>query len=252
VASPGYFNAYANFAFERQDDGVLTCRLHTNEGPAVFDNVLHCDLSRVLIDIADDRDNRVLLLTGTGDSFLADIDLSSAGEVFKPSVWDPVLWEGVKIQQRLIDLPMPIVAAINGPVTVHSELALLADITVAASTATFRDDPHMNFEIVPGDGVHIIWEELLGLNRARYAALTQQSIDAEDALRLGMVNEVVAPEEVMRRAQEIAARLASKPTLYLRYTPIVLRQRLARRMAESTTMGLALEGLTMAQKAYQD
>jgi enoyl-CoA hydratase/carnithine racemase len=66
-----------------------------------------------------------------------------------------------------------------------------------------------------------------------------------------MVNEVVPLENVLSRAQQLAAELAAKPTLLLRYTPMVLRQRLARRMAESLTVGLALEGLTMADKRYR-
>jgi len=66
-----------------------------------------------------------------------------------------------------------------------------------------------------------------------------------------MVNEVLPAEQVLPRAAELAAGLAARPALLLRYTPAALRQRLARRMTESLTMGLALAGLTMADKPYQ-
>ncbi len=250
-ADVDYFTAFENLVFDRSDNGVLLVRIHTNGGPAVFTGTLHRDITRALTAISEDRENRVLVLTGTGDNFITEIDMSSGGEVFKPQVWDPVLWEGRKALERFADLPMPFIAAVNGPATVHSEWALLADITIVSETASFRDDPHLDYDIVPGDGVHVVWEELLGLNRARYAALTQQRFEAEEALRLGMVNEVLPEAEVLPRAMELAAQLASRPQLLLRYTPIVLRQRLARRIQESATVGLALEGLTMADKPYQ-
>lgn len=248
---PAYFDAYPNLAFDRSERGVLTVRFHTDGGPVVFTGDLHHQFPRALADIADDRDNAVLVLTGTGDRFMTDIDGASLGEIFKPIVWDPIVWEGRKVIERLVDLPMPFIAAINGPATVHSEYVLLADITIAADTALFRDDPHLGFGIVPGDGIHVIWEELVGVNRARYFALTQATVDAATALDLGMVNEVVAPDRVAARAAELAEQLAGMPELLRRYTPLALRQRLARRMNEGTTLGLALEGLTAADMAYR-
>jgi enoyl-CoA hydratase/carnithine racemase len=248
---PAYFEAYPNLAFERTASGVLTVRFHTDGGPVIFTGDLHHQFPRALADISDDRDNKVLILTGTGDRFMTDIDGDSLGEIFKPTVWDPIVWEGRKVIERLVDLPMPFIAAINGPATVHSEYVLLGDITIAADTTEFRDDPHMAFGIVPGDGIQVIWEELVGVNRARYYALTQVTVDAGTAERLGMVNEVVAPDEVLPRARELAEQLAAKPQLLLRYTPLALRQRLARRMIDGATLGLAVEGLTAADMAHQ-
>jgi enoyl-CoA hydratase/carnithine racemase len=153
--------------------------------------------------------------------------------------------------QRLLELEAPLIAAINGPATIHSEYALVADITIAADTATFMDKPHLGFNIVPGDGIHVIYEELLGVNRARYFALTQQQLDAGTALGLGLVNEVVAPAQVLPRALEHAEALAARPQLFLRYTTLALRQRLVQRMTEGTQLGMALEGLTAADLAHQ-
>jgi enoyl-CoA hydratase/carnithine racemase len=248
---PPYFDAYPNLAFERTASGVLTVRFHTDGGPVVFTGALHHQFPRALADISDDRANRVLVLTGTGDEFMTRIDGASLGDITRPSAWDPIVWEGRKVVERLVDLPMPFIAAINGPATVHSEYVLLGDITIAADTTVFRDDPHLGFGIVPGDGIHVIWEELVGVNRARYFALTRATVTADEALRLGMVNEVVALADVLPRAQAVAETLAGMPHLLLRYTPLALRQRLARRMVEGTTLGLALEGLTAADLAHQ-
>jgi enoyl-CoA hydratase/carnithine racemase len=180
-----------------------------------------------------------------------EIDGASLGEIFKPAEWDKIYWEGRRVLQRFLEIEAPIIAAVNGPAHVHSEYVLLADITVATEDATFADKPHLDFGIVPGDGVHVIYEELLGVNRARYFALTQQRLEPQQALALGLVNEVVPKTVVYDRAFEIAEQLAEKPQLFLRYTALALRQRLLQRLNQGTQLGMALEGLTAADLAYQ-
>lgn len=251
MPTPAYFDAFPNFALDRTKSGVLTLRLHTDGEPAMLGTRIHRDFPRVLREIADDRDNRVLVLTGTGDRFMTEMDVSEDREVFKPMNWDHIYREGRETLRVFTDLPMPVVTAANGPATIHSEWILLGDITLASDTTVFQDLPHLAGEVVPGDGVHVVWEEILGINRARYAALTMQVIPADEALRLGMVNEVLPPAEVLPRALELAEGLAARPPLLLRLTPLVLRQRIARRLEEGATLGLALEGLTLADKPYQ-
>ncbi|MFE2517911.1 enoyl-CoA hydratase/isomerase family protein [Streptomyces mirabilis] len=249
-ATPEYFTAFKNIALSRTDSGVLTLRLHTDGGPATFSGQLHTDFPRALFEIGEDRDNRVLVLTGTGDRFMTEIDGASLGDITKPAQWDRTVAEGRRVMQRLVDLEMPIVAAVNGPASVHSEYALLADIVVAADTTVFSDFPHLTFDIVPGDGIQIAWEEAIGVNRTRYLTLTQGSFTADQAERWGAVAEVLPLERVLPRAQELAERLAAKPQLLTRYLAVTLRQRISRRMAEGTQLGMALEGLTAADLAY--
>ncbi len=181
---------------------------------------------------------------------MSEIDGPSLGDITKPMVWDAVIAEGRRVVQRLADLEMPIIAAVNGPATVHSEYALLADIVVASETTVFGDSPHLTFGIVPGDGLHVIWEEALGLNRARHLILTQGMFTAAEALSWGAIAEVVAQEDVMARGLEIAEGLASRPRLLNRYIAMTIRQRLSRRMAEGTVLGMALEGITAANMPY--
>jgi enoyl-CoA hydratase/carnithine racemase len=249
--TPDYFSRYENLAMQRTESGILTLRFHSGDGPIVFTGQTHRDLPNALAEIGGDRDNKVVILTGTGDVFMEEIDGASLGEIFKPGEWDTIYWEGRRVLQRLLEIEAPIVAAVNGPATVHSEYVLLADITVASEDAVFGDTPHLGFGIVPGDGIHVIYEELLGVNRARYFALTQQRIEAKDAQSLGLINEVVPKGAVYDRALAIAEQLAAKPQLFLRYTTLALRQRLLQRLNEGTQLGMALEGLTAADLAYQ-
>ena len=171
--TPGYFDRYENLAMERTESGILTVRLHTAGGPIVFTGQTHHDLPRAFAEIGDDRENKVVILTGTGEVFMDEIDGASLGEIFKPADWDRIYWEGRRVLQRLLEIEAPIVAAVNGPASVHSEYALLADVTVASEDATFSDQPHMGFGIVPGDGLHVIYEELLGVNCHDPQALLQ-------------------------------------------------------------------------------
>jgi enoyl-CoA hydratase/carnithine racemase len=210
--TPEYFSQYANFfALDRTASGVVTLRFHTDGGPATFTGSMHAALPRLLDDIAMDRDNQVLVITGTGDRFMSEIDGPSLGDISRPAVWYAIIAEGRRVVQRLVDLEMPIVAAVNGSATVHSEYALLADMVIASETTVFGDFPHLTFGIVPGDGIHVIWEEVLSLNRSRHLILTQGTFSANEALGWGAIAEVVAQEKVMPRALELAEGLASRP-----------------------------------------
>jgi enoyl-CoA hydratase/carnithine racemase len=251
MSQPQYFTAYENFAFERSASGVLTLRFHTNGGAVTFTGQTHTDLPRALADIAEDRDNTVLVITGTGDRFMTEIDGASLGDITKPMEWDRTYAEGRRVLQRLVDLELPIVAAVNGPATVHSEYVLLADVVIASETTYFSDFPHLTFGIVPGDGLQVVWEEVLGFNRCRYLTLTQGSFSANEAHEWGAVAEVVPQPKVLARAREVAEGLATRPQLLNRYLAVTLRQRLSRHMAEGTALGMALEGLTAADLAYQ-
>ncbi len=135
------------------------------------------------------------------------------------------------------------VAAVDGRATVHAELAVLSDIVIASDRAVFADAPHFGFGTVPGDGVHLVWPYLLGPNRGRYFLLTGQRLGAAEAERLGVVSEVLAPEDLLPRARELAARLAGTPDVVLRYTRQAITLPLRRLMADGLAHGLALEGL---------
>src|SRR5581483_6519380 len=97
------------------------------------------------------------------------------------------------------EMDVPVVCALNGPAQAHSELAVLSDIVIAADHAYFQDLPHAPMGMVPGDGIQLIWPLLVGFNRARYFLLTGQKIDADEALRLGVVGEVLPAHQVLER-----------------------------------------------------
>lgn len=238
---PGYAEDFVHVAMRRVD-GVLELRFHSDGGPLVWGASPHAELGRCFAVVGSDPDNRVIVLTGTGDSFLAALDDSWVGAM-TPAKWNRIFTNGRRLLSALLDIEVPVVAAVNGPATVHAELALLADIVIASDTTYFQDAPHFRYGTVPGDGVQVIWPLLLGPNRGRFFLLSGQRIPAEEAQALGIVAEVVPHAEVVERAWHWARQLARQPDSTLRYTRAALTQQLKRHILDDVPFGLALEGL---------
>lgn len=251
IAAPAYFDKYENLAFSRDVHGVLVLRFHTDGGPIVFTGKTHQDFPAALEELSLDRANKALVLTGTGDSFIDQIDGPSLGEIFKPAAWEKTRTEGAKVLQRLLDLPMPVVGVANGAATVHSEYLLLCDVHIASERATYGDSPHPAFGLAAGDGVHVVWEEVAGTARAKWLLWTDARIDAKTALEWGVVGEVVAHDRAVDRGIEIARGLAAKPDLYRALQKQTLSVNLRRRIVLDVPFGMALEGLTAADLPYR-
>jgi enoyl-CoA hydratase/carnithine racemase len=234
------------------DHDVLELTLHTNGGPLVYTELAQREMLAAFALAAEHPDRRCVLLTGAGDAFIEDIDWSSFAPNFSPQGWDGIMGRARRMMSRLLEIDVPVVAAVNGPALVHAELAVMSDVVIASENAVFQDKPHLEIGQVPGDGVHIIWPAVLGLNRGRYFLLTQQKLSAREAHDLGVVGEVLPRDELLPRAREIARRLAALPPLTGRYTRLVLTQRLRRLVEEGMGYGLALEGLSSLDLANQD
>ena len=150
---------------------------------------------------------------------------------------------------NILDIEVPLIAAVNGPMRLHSEYVLLADIVLATPSTVFQDRPHFELGIVSGDGVHLLWQEAVGTIRGRYFIMTSQELDAPTAKEWGAVNEIVPADKLLPRAREIAEGLAKLPPLTSRYTRIAMTQKLRRIIDEGVTLGLALEGISAADVA---
>jgi enoyl-CoA hydratase/carnithine racemase len=237
-----YAARYEHATLERDAHGVLEVRLHSDGGPLVWGAGPHTELGYLFSDIGADPDNRVVIITGTGDRFIADLDSSWVGAM-TPDKWNTIYNHGRRLLQRLLEIEVPVIGAVNGPATVHAELAVLSDIVLCAEHTYFSDAPHFRFGTVPGDGVHVIWPMLLGPNRGRYFLLTGQRIDAQQALDLGVVSEVLPADALLARAHTLADKLARQPTTTLRYTRDAVVQPIRRALLDNLGYGLALEGL---------
>jgi enoyl-CoA hydratase/carnithine racemase len=243
-----YRDRFPNARLTRKPNGVLEVVLHSNGGKLVFDGHTHEQFVELFHDIGEDRENRVVILTGAGDAFMDTIS-PDGFDFFTPQGYDKILREGRKVLSNILDIETPMITALNGPVLLHSEYALLTDIVLATPETVFQDKPHFEFGIVPGDGMHIVWPEVIGSIRGRYFLLTRQVLDARTAKEWGAVNEIVPADRLLARAHEIADGIAALPPLTARYTRMALTQRLRRIVEEGTAYGLALEGISAADVA---
>lgn len=236
-----YRNRYENIRLDRED-GILTVTVHTRGNSLVWSALAHEELGYCCTDIAADRENKVVLLTGVGDNFCADIDAGSF-KLSSAADWDLTLYDGRRLLNNLMDIEVPVIAAVNGPSRIHPEIPILSDIVLASDNTVFQDAPHFMSGIVPGDGAHVVWPHIIGANRGRYFLLTGQELTAAQALDYGAVSEVVPRSSLMPRARELARIIAGKPILTRRYSRLVLTQRIKRLLHEGLGMGLALEAL---------
>ncbi len=243
-----YRNDFPNARLTRSATGVLEVALHTDGGVLVFDGYTHEQFVDLFHAIGSDRDNRVVILTGSGDAFMETI-APDGFDFFSPQGYDKIYREGKKVLMNILDVEVPLIAAVNGPARLHSEYILLADIVLASPSVVFQDKPHFELGIVSGDGVHLLWQEAIGTIRGRNFILTRQELDARTAKDWGAVNEIVPANKLLPRAREIAEGLARLPPLATSYTRIAMTQKLRRIIDEGVGYGLALEGISAADVA---
>lgn len=243
-----YASRYDTIKFDRTD-GVLEVRIHSRGGEAqwnITERGHHNELGLAFTDIARDTENKVVVLTGTGESFITGRDSNEQlPEDNLRDLWDRMQDEGISLLENFLTIPVPVIAAVNGPALIHSEIPVMADIVLAAEHAEFADQAHFVNGVVPGDGVQIVWPMLLGPNRGRHFLLTGEHLSAAEAQRLGVVAEVLPAAELLPRAHELAGQLAAKPRRVLRHTKTLLVRDLRRRLRDGIDLGLSAQGLAM-------
>lgn len=246
-----YKDSYANYRFELSDDGILFMQCHTNGGPLHWEWTSHDGMADAFADVAGDREIKVLLHTGTGETYNASWG-RPVTESGKPlynayndadgvATMDEKSWYGRMLLENLLAVDVPMIAAVNGPCTMHSEVPLLMDIVLASEDAFFQDLSHFPRGMVPGDGQHVVWPLLVGPNRARYLLLTGYKLSATEAREWGAVNEVLPKDKLLDRAWEIAHDLAMRPPIALRNTRHLLSQNLKRAFLNELDHGLQAE-----------
>jgi enoyl-CoA hydratase/carnithine racemase len=221
-----------------QDD-IVELRFHSDGGPLIWDADSHREITEAFHALTMMRDVKAVILTGTGDVYCSELDVTS----FAGTPWGEIWWEGKRMLSGLNELDIPVISAINGPATVHSEIPVMADFVLAAEHAVFADRSHFaTRDTVPGDGVNLVWGELLGRTRAMYFLLMGTTIDAQEALRLGVVNEVLPLAELSDRAWAIARELARRELPVLRYAKAAVAAGFRSDFAKGLSHSLGVEG----------
>ena len=222
----------------KREGAITELRLHTEDGPLVWNARAHRELADVWLWLSMDEQTKTVILTGTGDVFCRDI-VSPSSE----RDWQDIWREARRMIAGMVELDVPIICVANGPATIHAELILLGDIVLAVPGASFSDQAHVVRGVVPGDGIQVVWRQLLGPSRASYYLLTGAEINCEEARRLGLVHEVWHLDGVYDRARELALPLTQLSRETLAYTRAALRTEDRRHIADAVAQGLAYAGL---------
>jgi enoyl-CoA hydratase len=251
LSSPSW-DDYRALRIEHLDRVLRVTIDHPDSELNAVDDLLHGELARLFRELKRERSARAVLLTGAGRAFSAGGDFA----------WFPTLDDLEKLEQLrrdakqliwdLLDVELPIVAAINGPaVGLGASIALLCDTIFMADTASIAD-PHVRVGIVAGDGGAAIWPIVVGPARAKQYLMTGDPLDAAEAERLGLVNRVVPADALADEALAFAKRLAAGAPLAVQYTKQAVNKLVKDALNVAFDTSTALEIVTMQSEDHQE
>ena len=223
---------FRGFEVETAPSGVCTITLNQPERLNGTTQALKRDLTEVLVQLQMDDAARVVVITGTGRAFCAGDDMSR-----KPRDWDgaqrlmpdlprghgdPVgTYEGLRTMSQSLNLAVRAldkvtIAALNGlAIQTGLSLALACDFRIASSEARLGSAT-LRFGLLPDEGGHALLVQTIGIAKALDFLLRKRIVGADEALQLGLVHEVVPPEQLLPRAHELAEELAAGPQVAIR------------------------------------
>ena len=207
-----WFDRYPGLLFERLDHGILLMTIDRPAQKNATDAPLHNALSRVWLDIDDDPEVRVVVVTGAGDAFSAGGDLDWIETMIQSYDGMKVAFkEAGDIVYRMTSCSKIIISAINGvAVGAGLAVALMADISIMAEEARLTDG-HLRLGVAAGDHANIIWPLLCGLAKAKYYLITSEFVDGRTADQIGLVSKSVPRDRLMEEALAVATLIATGP-----------------------------------------
>ena len=209
-------------------NNICTITLQRADVLNAFNNALTSELLKSLKDAARNKDVRVVVLTGSGRAFSSGQDLADLKEKYVPG-HIPELGEDLKrrydpIVKSIHSMEKPVIASVNGVAAgAGCSLALACDMRVASENASFIE-VFINVGLIPDSASTWTLPRLVGFGRAMELCLTGRPVKANEALAIGLVNQVVPAEQLDAATQKVATRLASLPGKALALTKRLLNQ----------------------------
>jgi len=245
-----YKERFKEFFNLKRENGIIEVRAHTRGGEVQWSREVHEGWGRIFQFVGADPENEVMIITGTGEHWIAGMDKVTMASMvekaeanpkaFAEDTYDGWYVDGSRLLDALLwDIPIPTIGAINGP-GMHTEFPLLCDLTICTADTQFFE-AHMPIGVAPGDGQFLVWQQLLGLKKANYFMLTGEPIDAKSALEWGLVNGVVPREELIPRAWELAEVMMKQPRVVRRLTSQLMKRPWRRLFTEDFNMHFAHE-----------
>ncbi|HEU4794217.1 MAG TPA: enoyl-CoA hydratase-related protein, partial [Pyrinomonadaceae bacterium] len=201
-----------------EHSGIVTITLNRPDKLNAFIGHMRRDLAEALEHAGSDRSIRVVIITGAGRAFCAGGDVRFMADLMQrhdSEEFARILGAGRRVILAIRQMNKPVIAAVNGPASgAGSNLALACDLRIAATTATFSQS-FLKVGLHPDWGGTFFLPRLVTPNKACELFFLGEAIDADEALRLGLVNQVVAPEELESATIQLAERLRAAPPIAL-------------------------------------
>jgi 2-(1,2-epoxy-1,2-dihydrophenyl)acetyl-CoA isomerase len=226
-------------------DSIATLTLNRPERLNALGDTLRDDLYAAVLRASQDAAIRVMVVTGSGKGFCAGGDVKAMNEVKEGRAERPLIDKVAPLRDRVLlamrDAPQPIIAAVNGAAAgAGMNLALGCDIRLASTSAKFTQ-AFVKRGLHPDWGGTYFLPRLVGMAKACELIFTGDVIDAQEALRLGVVSAVHPPEELMPAAYELARKIAAGPPIAIRLAKRALYH------SQDVDLRAALEFETFAQ-----
>lgn len=234
---------------ERDGPVVIATLNRPDERNAISETAHSDEIADFCVQMTRDRSVRAVVLTGAGKSFCAGGNIKHMAEKTGMFAGPPyglrqAYRSGIqRIPAALYELEVPVVAAVNGAaVGAGLDLACMCDVRIASDKAVFAES-FVKLGIIPGDGGAWLLPRIIGMARASLLTLTGDTINAEKALEYGLVAEVVAHDNVVSRALEVAHAIAANPGHATRMAKRLLREGQDMKLGPLLEMSAAFQAL---------
>jgi len=238
------YSRYQHLLITREDR-VLTITMNQPDQLNAAGELMHLELSHIFIDVADDEETDVVILTGAGRAFSAGGDIEHMRRsTEQPRYYYRSVTEGKRTLMSMLDCPKPIICRVNGDaIGLGATLALFSDLVIAVDTARIAD-PHVRVGYVAGDGGAAIWPQLIGYMRAKQYLLTGDAITAPEAAAIGLINFAVPAGELDATVAQWALRYARGARRSVQWTKMTINAGLRQVAASLLDVGFAYEGMS--------
>jgi len=201
---------YLNVLLSKEDDGIALITINRPKNLNALDKTTVEELSEIIDIVSQDDEVKVVIITGAGDkSFVAGGDINYMQNMSSMGIREFGIF-GQGVLRKIECLPKPVIAAINGfCLGGGCELAMACDFRVASLKGKFGQ-PEVGLGVTPGFGGTQRLPRLVGTSMAKQLLFTGEIIDAQEALRIGLVNKVVASGELLSYVKGIASQIISK------------------------------------------
>jgi len=209
---------FETLTLERVGDVLRVTIAHPTSALNAVDERLHSDLTALFARLRREPEARAVVLTGRGRAFSAGGDFAWFPELRDMTKLDALRRDAKQLIWDLLDVELPIVAAVNGhAMGLGASIALLCDVIFMADTATIGD-PHVKVGLVAGDGGAVIWPQLVGFARAKEFLMTGEMLSATRAAEMGLINYAVPGDQLDSKVAEVVGKILANPRWAVRWT----------------------------------